>query len=438
LTKERYIRGLLAFSGVLAAVTGSGATPNVKLLCVAALIVGALVAGLPRMATPARALLVVAYGGLVTVSLARTNFTHVHFVSHNAVLREELLIVAAGWFGISALWGRTDDWAARRRAALLAPGVFVLTNLALWIVGFHFGPSPLAHDVPGPAEMLSHFGFHMQRQGLPLTSGINGGGVMAAIAGTISLVLLRGGQSRRIHLAIVAASLVTLGLVDARGSMLFAAVTVAAVSFTPRFMRRGLPGVALLIPVLPLVLLWLLSALSGYTSGLSRNGADVTTATGRSVIWQDVYDYLKHPHFADIFGYGYYGQVTSGVSYRYAFLFQTQPIPESAGTHNLLLQTVLDTGYVGALVVVALIVVAASAASRRYIETLAPVELATLAALIVLVLVGATESLPTIYFPYVFVVAFLLLCVPLRSHLGDPLLVEADDSAGGEAGATCR
>jgi len=412
--RERYIRSMLASSGVVAAITGVATTSQLKALCVATFVAGALMAGRPTRAKVGKSLVLGTYVCLVVVSLARTNYASVFFVSHNAVVREALFVVAAGWFAISALWGETADWERRRKAALLAPGVFVIANLALWAVGFHFGPTPLTTGVPGNAEMLAHLGFNIERQAFPLTPGINGAGVIAAIAGSMSVVLLRGGSSRFVHAAIVGASVTTIGLVDARGSMLFAAITVGAISLTPRFLKRGLSGIPLLMPFLPLILLWLLSTFAGYTSGLSRNGGDAATATGRSIIWQSIYDYLKHLHAADIFGYGYYGQVASGVSHRYAFLFRFQPVPESASAHNLLLQTILDSGYVGAIVLVVLIVAAVLAASRRYAETLSPSDLATVTGLVVLVLAGSTESLPAIYFPYSFILALLLLCVALR------------------------
>lgn len=418
MTRERYITALLALTGVVAALTGVAPSPNVKLLCIAAFAIGAFIAGLPRQVSLGRALMFAAYVAVVVVALVRTDFAHVRLVSHNAVVRQELFVIAAGCFLAFALWGHAERWERRRKAALLAPGILVLTNLALWTIGFRFGTKPLNS---GQAEMLSHLGFNIGRQWLPLTPGINGAGDAAAIAGAMSIVLLRQGP-RRFHVAVIAAAIATIGLTDARGALLYAIVAVTAFTFTPRFLKRAAFGVPLLIPLLPVILLAGLSRSSGYTSALNHGG-DVTTATGRSFIWQAVYDHLGGLHFADIFGYGYYGQIASGVSYSYAFLFRYQPIPEAASAHNMLLQTILDTGYVGASVTIALISAAVWAVSRRYLVTLAAWDLATALGLIVLVLLGTTETVPTIYFPESFALALLLLCVALS-----PRRIEEDDA----------
>jgi O-antigen ligase len=412
LTRERYITSLLALSGVIAALTGVATTSNVKLLCIVAFVLGALLSGFPRQVMHGRALLFFLFTVLVVISLERTDLTRVRFVSHNAILRQELFAIGAAWFLASALWGRTELWERRRNAALLAPGVLVVTNLALWAIGFHFGPKP---PNAGQAEMLTHLGFQISRQTLPLTPGINSAGDVAAIAAAMSFVLLRSGGSRRFHLSVIAASLATIGLTDARGSLLYVLVAVAAVAFTPGFAKRAAVAVPVLIPLLPSILLVVLSRSSGYTSALNHGG-DVTTATGRSFIWRAIYDHLGKPHFADLFGYGYYGQITSGVSYQYAFLFRYQPIPESASAHNMLLQTILDSGYVGAVVTVALLSVGIWTVSQRYTETLSSWDLATVIGLLVLVLLGTTETVPTIYFPESFVLALLLLCVALRAR----------------------
>ena len=90
-------------------------------------------------------------------------------------------------------------------------------------------------------------------------------------------------------------------------------------------------------------------ALSGSTVGqsVSRAGEQSTgSLSGRPFIWSIIFISLSQFQPQHLVGFGAYGQVASGVSLQYAFLFPPTLIGASA--HNTLLQLVLDTGYLGA------------------------------------------------------------------------------------------
>jgi O-antigen ligase len=199
-----------------------------------------------------------------------------------------------------------------------------------------------------------------------------------------------------------------------------AIVVVASFSVGRRFLGAGLVALLPLSPFLVIGVAGLL-ANTGAVAALSRTGNDVVTATGRLYIWRPVISFLEHPHAEQLIGYGANGQVTSGVSASYAYLFmsdQTVSNPTTVTTHNIVLQTILDYGYIGLVVIGALVAVAVTRlwrASRRYPASPFP---AVLALFTVIMLNGMTEALPSYTFLDVLVPVLVIMgisCTELAS-----------------------
>jgi O-antigen ligase len=137
---------------------------------------------------------------------------------------------------------------------------------------------------------------------------------------------------------------------------------------------------------------------------LSRQRGDFSTATNRLHIWEPVWSYLQHPSLDMLYGFGANGHITSGVSRTYGYLFAGTVDPTSYTTHNVVLQTALDVGYLG-VVVFLVLVVRSLALLQRSTE---PVGTAAFAILTILLLSGMTEAQPSYRFMDTFG-AFLLL-----------------------------
>jgi O-antigen ligase len=86
--------------------------------------------------------------------------------------------------------------------------------------------------------------------------------------------------------------------------------------------------------------------------------------------------------------------------------------------HNLALQTVLDTGYFGLLVLVVTAVVAGTRIERLARAGRDPALFAVLAILLVVLFSGTTEALPTYNFPDTLALALLLFAI--GAVLADP------------------
>jgi O-antigen ligase len=180
---------------------------------------------------------------------------------------------------------------------------------------------------------------------------------------------------------------------------------------------RTSAGIAVLLPLSPIILLTALGFLAGYGGNLlSRQNGDISTGNNRLYIWRVVFDYLKSPHFSQFIGYGANGQSISHLSDYYAYLFNFTTDATLYTTHNIALQTILDTGYIGLVVLVA-VVVAAIRCFERNLDGApggAPLAAGPLALLLVLVLAGLVDAAPS----YLFLDTFVLFAITLASAAG--------------------
>ena len=213
---------------------------------------------------------------------------------------------------------------------------------------------------PERALILRYLGFDTVRVQLVFSSGIEPGGTQIAPGLALGLALTRLDRQqrfRRFAWVLVLSSLACILLTDSRTGLL-AALAGAAVVVAPRVLKRRVHWLALVAPAMPLALLLALRSFANDPAlgGLEREGAaSVGVLSGRPLIWGSIVAFLSRFEPTHLIGYGSWGQVGSGVSARYAALFATEFLdPTRAGAHNAVLQSVLDVGYIGALLQLAL------------------------------------------------------------------------------------
>jgi O-antigen ligase len=243
-------------------------------------------------------------------------------------------------------------------------------------------------------------------------------GEVAALTLVVCAVLAHGGSARLriVSLVGVLVSITAILLADSRGPLIYALLALVMVVLLPRWARRGVTIVPMLLPVAPAIILFIVGQLGSLSSSLSRNEGNGTfvTATGRSKIWSIVVEFLSHPHAQDLLGYGAYGQVRSGVAFQYSYLFSYLEHPEFISVHSIALQTILDMGYIGLAIFLWFLVVAVNSARVSYERTSTPEAGALLGALIALSLFGASEALPGLAGVYLLVSLFVLACGAIR------------------------
>lgn len=375
---------------------------------------------------------------LLTVAVELLRAAHSGFagLSQSTALEDITGFVVICVFGItlitSARNGRERWW--RLIAIALSPAVYIGVNTILLQI---YGQPTMALSVAQgtPSELLGYFGISATRVLFPLSPGVNFTGAVAA-AGLASAVLLlvRASLDRRVAVVAILVCLYGVLATDSRGALLLSLAVVLAFVLAPRI--RASAGVAVLVPAAPILIglvLGLLASSSGSLGLFLRPGAqDVSTVTARLQIWHSVWGVLSHPSLEQLIGYGANGQVTSGASLHYAYLFAFTQSPDTISTHNLVLQTILDAGYIGLAAMIAALVVCAfrlERGARAWPRSPSPAMLAILA---VIFLSGATEAVPTYLAPDA--MGLVLLVMGASVALADPRSrsYEADGLGPGE------
>lgn len=318
----------------------------------------------------------------------------------------------------------------RLRLVLYAPAVYVATNILLRLfrnhLPFTFPPTPTV-ATGGKDELASFLGIQATRVTFPIALGLyNFGAIAAAGFGAAVVLAMRDRSSRRMPIIAAAVCLYGLLATDTRGPFFFALGTILLFAFWQRVRTSG--GVALLLTLSPVIALTVLGFLagSGYANVLSRGNGDIATANNRLFIWQTVFDFLKHPNFQQFVGYGANGQTRSHVSDGYAYLFGSSSDSVLYTAHNIALQTILDSGYIGLLVLVAAVIAGIKCLEHAIRSAPHSYASAALALLLILVLSGSLEAAPS----YLFLDTFVLFVIALAAAAGSlPLPEEIDTNA---------
>jgi O-antigen ligase len=253
----------------------------------------------------------------------------------------------------------------------------------------------------GAATFLNALGVQTTRSNLPLASGVNGSGAISAAGFAAAAILaLRVRQPSRL-ITVPAAVLCLYATLqsDAHAALVISAGVVALFLVLPRARRfSGLAVVAALGPAIALTSVGLVSSLG--LGVLGRAGGDVGTIDGRLAIWQAASNTIANSNVYHLLvGYGADGQVTSGASVYYAYLFQGVTADPLLNTvHDLPLQTMLDSGILGLVVLVLLAITVFTALSGVAAKAASPPAQALMAVVIVFLLNGTTEALPSYLF----------------------------------------
>jgi O-antigen ligase len=424
--REKVVCALLVLSVSLGSLVNlSGVTTLQRSVVLVVLLVGTILAlpGGHLQSTVGRAAAVLAFVACTVVSYLRFAANPIAPISSRTMLGLALMLTLVTAFAFCALLAPADAEVRRRRlrCALFAPVSFAALNLALYIVGFHLPTAQSEIEQKannGSAQLLGLVGIHTARVTFPLSPGLNGAGEAAALAFVICVVLARRsrGGLRWVSLLGVLVGLASVLLTDSRGPLAYALGALSIVIFLPRRALRAVAIIPLVLPLTPAIILFIVGHLGSVSESLNRNAGkgSFSTATGRSTIWSFVTQFLSHPHAEDLIGYGAYGQVRSGVAYQYAYLFSYKAHPAFTSVHNIALQVILDTGYIGLALLLIFLVVAVNSARISYQRHSTPESGALLVALIALSLFGASEALPGLAGIYLLIAAIVLACAAVR------------------------
>lgn len=356
-------------------------------------------------------LLAVAYVALVVIAAFRGSYFET-ISGHGAALEAVQFTLLALLAGFAFLREPREHQRGRYiRALCWSPVVYVSTNVVLHFGGVAAtGATYRTQDQELAASTLQLLGVSASRVLFPLAPGVNAFGPICAIALAICATLWLRREQRKLATLGALVSIYAILAIDSRGALMFGVLSIALVTLIPRARHRGLGWVAIALPLLPILLVTTLGALSSSTTaGLSRTGPgaeSIATGSGRTIVWQEAAKVLSKPSIDSLLGYGQNGQVTSGASLWYAYLFVGQVEPLKANAHNMVLQTGLDLGWIGIVCAIAL---AAAVLTRLSLHALDPLYLALMTGCVAVLLIGVVEAAPTPANPESF--AFWLLAV---------------------------
>jgi len=234
---------------------------------------------------------------------------------------------------------------------------FVLANFAGHFLGV-VANSGL--EEAGPNKMLSWVGITKERIVFPFSGGLNNFGIMACmcfVAWALQFSAARTLVKKLFALGLAGVGLCGVVLTDTRGMFLVAALAISLSVAGSRFagVRNRLKWLPYALPLVPLILIGMIESISylGLADLFQREGQfalRLGLASGRDVIWKAVLHTFTSFDPIQIIGYGTYGQITSGASKEFSWVFLQIGGLTAASVHNATLQVLVDVGYVGLIV----------------------------------------------------------------------------------------
>lgn len=421
LSAPNVITGVLAASITLVRIASTFSHKTVTIPIVALIFLACTLWCLPRqsrnvLATGAAGL-VFLYGADVAVALIR-GAQDGAYVNMTSAAGKIVLYVTTIMLGMVAVTSARDTAERNQRllAIVLAPVIYAGINLMLALGGVQ-NPVPPGATAGTQAQLLGFLGVAGARQQYPLSTSINLYSIVvsSALAG---LVVLRVRAPellpRKVAWPAILICFYEVLSGDSRTTLAIALAVVLIFVIWRRF--AGAPWIAGVMAFFPLIVIGALNVLasSGVAGLLSRGGNgqtnfdSFTTGTGRVFLWRGAWDVIKHFSLQDVIGWGAAGQIPSLASTHYAFVFPHQPLAYTVFTHDVVLQTILDEGYLGLLILVVLLW-RTFVLLRRHLRfnPRSPAS-ALVAMLLVIVLSGATEVSPSYYSEEVLLMVFLI------------------------------
>lgn len=264
--------------------------------------------------------------------------------------------------GLMVIWAGIiiglSSW-SRRGVPIIYCWRGVQAYVAINVIGMfmQIPPPSNAYSDTGSATILGVFGISASRVLFPFALGVNGFGVIAGLAtitGAIYFLWQKNTSSGLFFLL----CLLGLMLSDSRGALAATLATMGVLGLAV-VLRRSIyslrvmsTSIALIYPALTFLIYSSVELVFGDVSAIVRAGGDVFS--GRDIIWVAAFDRIQTFDLWNfVFGWGYLGQMPSGVSEGYEKLFQHLDLnPEQMNVHSSALQLFLNYGIVGVLGVV--------------------------------------------------------------------------------------
>ena len=348
--------------------------------------------------------------GLMGLSLVRAfltgSMTFTRVLGQSAFFSLTILAIMSRQYFRSDLKTRLT-----RRDVLLCLGLFSAVNFALLALGVQsaaLGGNVRSMVGSGDLSAIfqSIFNVDISALNFPLGRGYNAiGSVFGALIAAAFPFAISNKQTPFIwSLAIfgVVSGTIACISVDAKGAIACGLLFGLAVSISPKILLQFAPLAVIALPVVPFVV-FILVEVFGLPAVLNMLGIKESFIAGldqRAIIWGGILAFLRHFSPMHLIGYGANGQVASGVVYTYNALILDID-PQYMTAHNYWLQTVLDMGYFGVVVLwmqyLSVFIRLTSQLHDKNGDDAAT--RSTMALFLYFLALGLTEALPLLYSP---------------------------------------
>ena len=330
-------------------------------------------------------------------------------------------------FRIGALQSRISEL---KKAVVLSLGFYVMSNLIFFLVGII--PPDTIYLTDFPAQILSMIGIKTHRVLFPMTSGINYYGSLVGVTLLGLSLILKIAVSRFEKLVIILMILscfISLFLVDSRGAIIITCISIlmAILPWKVFLIARWFPF--FLSTIIVVAFTFIPGFLEDPMSKLNRPELEMKTEnsstaesdcnlfnkntsgvlSNRPIIWKAGFDELSNFKPIHLIGYGFRGQVASGVSRNYVCLFTSIVISEFASLHNIWLQTIIDVGYLGLIITITLLISLLVWVCQRLSTRFNHYDYALLCMMLMIISIGTLEASFQPDFQELFIFLFFLL-----------------------------
>lgn len=319
--------------------------------------------------------------------------------------RASLVTVTLVVFGLTVFF---QPRSSQQRILLLGAGlisipVLMVLNLALLGAGVPSGGFMYSQDPWPMSRLLASVGITASATLFPLASGVNGYGSVAGAGMCVGCILALGHRWSVSRLALALLwGLLCVGIIfmiDSRGALVFSILSVLLILVMPlnrRPLLKWLAASGLLLPPLMLLTINLMPGSWINQLGLGEE-TTVRELSGRAAIWSSAVDELESPSWQHFTGYGYAGHAVSGLADRYGLARTRSAEQAFVGLHNVYLQAVFDTGYLGAALLAVILFTLLRRLAQMGQKIRSPFIDSLLGFVVFLALLGSLDRVPSIY-----------------------------------------
>jgi uncharacterized membrane protein len=271
------------------------------------------------------------------------------------------------------------------------------------LIGYYVGISPYTPNTinRGTSVMLSLIGLDVDRASFPFSPGFNNFGAIMGVLFLFSLSGLFFVKKFKIlfYLGLIS-SLIIIMFNDTRSALLFSLIIVLL-----NLLKRNsppkwpwfIPLISIIGPFFIVIPTVLLSNLFDF-SFMQRGADDLSSFSGRDLIWFASFSEFISFKPIHIIGFGEYGHFVSGASKAWSFYFETEDNALLTTPHSFFYSILFDYGYLGVLMYFYFQFKLISKL-KKYWDISKPISILLLSFFIYWNLIGISESIHGFYTP---------------------------------------